>query len=110
MLEWSIWNATVTTRSTSTSTASTSSWSLTGLFGITNNSGSTTGSSPVDEGDSTGRLLHLRSVLCPYKLRFAMTLADVGLTSAALEYAKEAQVVVGLCSEASVAAASAGDW
>jgi hypothetical protein len=81
--------------------------SLIGMFGLgpaapnesdKTKAGTGAGTGPAEgEGLTPSQFLHVRSVLCPLKLRFAYVLADLGLVKEAAAYASEAKQIVHLC-------------
>ena len=109
ILEWAL-NRSLNDSNNSGANASTSSLSksIIGLFGLgggggkavdQQNQGDAADSSSAIQsfGISQTRLLHLRSVLCPLKLRLAYILADFGMVKEATAYAMEAKAIVQLC-------------
>jgi hypothetical protein len=109
ILEWALNRSLTDSNNNAGGNASASSLSksIIGLFGLGGGSGGkaadqhTQGAAATDSIQSFGisqmRLLHVRSVLCPLKLRLAYILADFGMVKEAAAYATEARAIVQLC-------------
>ena len=109
ILEWAICKGLSENRSSSSSSSSSGGGLLGGiasLFGSKDKSASDAGSASAPRTDpnvnvseyfSAQQFLRMRQSLCPYKLRFAQTLADLGYVREAAAYALDIKTVVEMC-------------
>ncbi len=110
ILEWAICKGLSENRSSTSASSGSSGGGLLGgiasLFGSKDKSLSEAGATSTPRTDpnvntseyfSAQQFLRMRQSLCPYKLRFAQTLADLGYVREAAAYALDVKAVVEIC-------------